>query len=61
MELSFKVLKNEGDYLKMNVEGLVFEMKGVIAKSHKMLEAIAWSLIYSATADVICVVEKVVR
>jgi transcriptional regulator with PAS, ATPase and Fis domain len=55
MELSFKVLKNEGDYLKMNVEGLVFEMKGVIAKSHKMLEAIAWSLIYSATADVICV------
>lgn len=55
MELSFKVLKNEGDYLKMNVEGLVFEMKGVIAKSHKMLEAIAWSLIYSATADVICI------
>jgi transcriptional regulator with PAS, ATPase and Fis domain len=55
MDLSFKVLKNEGDYLKLNVEGLVFEMNGVVAKNKKMLEAIAWSLIYSATADVICI------
>jgi len=55
MELNFSVLKNEDDYLKLDVEGIQVEIKGVVAKSKKMLEAIAWSIIYSATADVICI------
>ncbi|MEI6092072.1 MAG: sigma 54-interacting transcriptional regulator [bacterium] len=55
MDLSFKVLKNEGDLLVIDVEGIRVELKGVIAKSHNMLEAISWGIIYSATADVICV------
>ncbi|MFH1222932.1 MAG: sigma-54 dependent transcriptional regulator [Pseudomonadota bacterium] len=55
MELNFKVLKNDGDYLKLDVEGIQAELKGIVAKSKKMLEAIAWSIIYSSTADVICI------
>lgn len=55
MEIDFKVLKNEGDQLKLDVEGIQVEINGVVAKSKKMLEAIAWSIIYSATADVICI------
>jgi transcriptional regulator with PAS, ATPase and Fis domain len=55
MDLSFKVLKNERDLLRMDVEGIKAEIKGVVAKSPKMLEAIAWSIVYSATADVICI------
>ena len=55
MDLSFKVLKNESDFLKMDVEGIKVELKGVIAKSPKMLETIAWSVVYSAAADVICI------
>lgn len=54
MSISFKVLKNEGDYLKMDVEGIVVEVKGLVAKSPLMLEAVAWSILYTATADVIC-------
>ncbi|MCX6112282.1 MAG: sigma 54-interacting transcriptional regulator [Proteobacteria bacterium] len=55
MDLSFKILKNEGDLIKMDVEGIKVELKGIVAKSPKMLEAIAWSIVYSATADVICI------
>ncbi|HOW17149.1 MAG TPA: sigma 54-interacting transcriptional regulator [bacterium] len=54
MSISFKVLKNEDDLLKMNVEGIDVEIKGVVAKSPRMLKALAWSVVYSATADVIC-------
>ena len=55
MDLCFKVLKNEGDFIKMDVEGINVELKGIVAKSPKMLNAIAWSVVYSATADVICI------
>jgi transcriptional regulator with PAS, ATPase and Fis domain len=54
MSISFKVLKNEEDLLRMNVEGIDVEIKGVVAKSPRMLKALAWSVVYSATADVIC-------
>ena len=55
MSISFSVLKNEGDFLKMNVEGIDVEIKGVIAKNQRMLKAIAWGVVCSATADVICI------
>jgi len=55
MSVSFKVLKNEDDLLRMSVEGIDVEIKGIIAKSQGMLNAIALGVLYSATADVICV------
>lgn len=55
MSICFKVLKNESDLLKLNVEGIDVEIKGVVAKNQRMLKAIAWGVMYSATADVICI------
>ena len=55
MSISFKVIKNEKDLLQMNVEGIQVEIKGVVAKNQRMLSCIAWGVVYSATADVICI------
>lgn len=54
MELKLKVLENKDDYLKINLEGAIVEIKGVVAKSKSMVEAIAWGIIYANAADVIC-------
>lgn len=54
MSINFKVISNEKDLIRMNVEGEEVEFQGLVAKSQKMLEVIAWTVLYARTADVIC-------
>ncbi|MBN1114911.1 MAG: sigma-54-dependent Fis family transcriptional regulator [Oligoflexia bacterium] len=52
--LNVKVLKNEADRLRLNVEGINVEFNGIIAKNEKMIEALGWAVVYGTRADILC-------
>lgn len=55
MDILLKVLRNEKDFVRLNVEGETIDINGIVVKSMKMIEAIAWTILYSKMVDVICI------
>ena len=45
--INYKVLKNEGNQIRIGVDGIVVELNDTVAKSKKFLDAIAMAILYS--------------